>query len=152
MIIRIGRGIGKHFATRATEWGCTAVLFLWGVRLTLFDDDVFGASASMIELRRVFSEDAWGAMCFVVGSLRICALILNGTFEGEWYSRFSPHVRSVMAFLSCFFWLTITLGIISAGMPSTGICVYPVLLAGDIWNTGRALIDADRSHRNVPSS
>jgi hypothetical protein len=57
-----------------------------------------------------------------------------------------------MAFLTCFFWLTITLGIISAGMHGTAICVYPVLLAGDIWNTGRALVDADRSHRNVPTS
>jgi hypothetical protein len=47
-----------------------------------------------------------------------------------------------MAFVSCFFWLQISVGMIRPDGATTGLAIYPVLLALDIWNAMRAWHDA----------
>lgn len=164
MPLRVVRGISTHFPTRAGEWWLAAILTGWGFRL-LMADNVFD-QASFAALARFFSEETWGGMCLTVGLLRLTALTVNGTLWdieslrksrsllarfGVTYSRFSPHVRAGMALAGCFFWFSISFGLILTGTLGTGICVYPVLFFADVWNASQASVDADRVHRNVPA-
>lgn len=138
IIVRIVKGIAGHLPSRAPEWALAVVLFNWGWVL-LRSGSTF-ANPIYSQLAKWASEDVWGVACFSMGLLRLSALVINGTFHHRF--RHSPHVRSVMAFWSCFFWFSITIGMLQVDLNSTGLAVYPVLLILDMYNAMRAARDA----------
>lgn len=138
IIVRVAKGIADHLPARASEWALATILFNWGLVLS-DSSELFVNSRSFAELARWADESTWAALCLLVGGLRLIALFVNGTFLGF---RYSPHVRTLMSFLTCFFWLSITFGVLQADHVSTGLAVYPVLLALDIYNAYRAAKDA----------
>ena len=93
----------------------------------------------------------WALAAMTVGGMRLLALIINGTFAHTRYGKISPHVRGVTAFVSCFVWLQIYFGLLVSGDTTTGLGIYPYLLALDCFNTARAFGDAgevDRAKRH----
>jgi hypothetical protein len=133
----------KTFRVRACEWLLATMVFLWGVVL-LQPADTFAISPSYSELQRWASEATWGWFCLVGGGLRLTALAINGA------ARPSPHARAVLAALSAFFFAQITLGLLLSGGPlSTGLAVYPLAAAFDIYNAMRAADDAAHSDRKA---
>lgn len=142
LIVKVLRGIQSHLPARASEWALGAILFNWGWIL-LLPRETFSREAYALMLA-VMPENAWGAGCLLLGAVRLLALVVNGTFASTAYSRFSPHVRTGMSVLSCFFWLQIVLSFALAPA-GTGMAVYPVLLVLDLYCAYRASRDAQHS-------
>lgn len=142
LIVKVAQGIKSHLPARAAEWALGAILFNWGWIL-LLPRETMGRQAYELMLA-IAPEPAWGIGCLVIGAIRLIALVINGTFADTAYSRFSPHVRTAMSGLSCFFWLQIVLSFALAP-PGTGIAVYPVLLVLDLYSAYRAAGDAKHS-------
>lgn len=143
VIVRIVTGIRTHFHVRAAEWFCTVVLLNWALVL-LLPGETFSTSPSFNGLARIWSEKAWGMVCLLMGTLRLIALILNGTFAHTRYGHFSPHVRAAMAFASCFVWFQIVYGMFGAWttLPlTTGPGTYLAILFLDAVNFRRAMDD-----------
>lgn len=140
IIVRIVRGVTDHFHARSSEWQLSFSAVIWGVVVAL-PGEVF-TSVAWEPLARWGSETSWGSAAVVIGGLRLVALIINGTFADTWYGRYSPHVRATMAFLTCFLWATLSLGLISSGALSTAFAAYPVFFCFDAWNARRAAVDA----------
>lgn len=136
----ISQSIAATFPTRATEWGKAVMLFLWGVVLA-FNTDLLATTPSLTPSLQLASQPAWAYACLVVGGARLVMLVINGAW------RRSPHLRAVAAFISCFFWFQISVGLIEAGTYGTGLAIYPVLLALEIYNVFRAARDAGTSDR-----
>lgn len=143
VIVRIVAGIGHHFHTRAGEWFCTAVILNWAF-VMLSPGDTFATSPSFSGLASIWTEFWWGMICLILGTARLIALILNGTFAHTRYGHFSPHVRAAMAFASCFVWFQIVYGMLGAWttLPlTTGPGTYLAILFLDAVNFRRAMDD-----------
>lgn len=138
--LRIVRGVTAHFRARAGEWALATMLVIWGW-LVYLPEEMFTSPAYAI-MRLTAREEVWGMAALIVGGIRLIALILNGTFWKTWYGRFSPHIRSIMAGLSCFVWSQISLGLLLSGEATTGLAIYPVLLLFDFYNVMSAAGDA----------
>lgn len=136
----ITRSLKETFPTRASEWALGAIIFLWAVMLSA-NPDLFVESRSFVPLARIFDQDTWTLLCLAIGGGRLLMLAINGAW------RRSPHLRAIAAFISCFFWFQISLGFFQAGTYGTGLAVYPVLFALDVYNTFRAAGDAGSSDR-----
>ncbi|MDI1266808.1 MAG: hypothetical protein PS018_26445 [bacterium] len=127
----------ETFHARASEWALAAVLFNWGLvlslNMTLFE------GASYAELAALAPQVAWAWLCLLFGAFRLAVLAINGAW------RRSPHIRSACAFVACFVWFQISMGLLQSGTWSTGLAVYPVLFFLDIFNVIRAIGEAGRS-------
>jgi hypothetical protein len=153
VVLRVIRGIHEHFPARASEWALSVMLFNLGVILWL-PRQTLQESPSLSGLARIAPEDVWAVALLAIGVTRLLALGINGTFVQTTYGRWSPHVRAGLAFISCFFWMQITVGLTLSPTFTTGLGIYPVLLALDMYNTARAAGDAalvDRARKNDPT-
>lgn len=125
------------FTTRATEWLFATFLVGWALLLfavpSMFEGPV---AAQFIALKATFNQQTWAFGCAVVGLTRLVALYINGS------RRSTPYVRMLFAFLSCFFWYQISLGLFVSGIPTTGWAIYPVILLFEMYNVFRAASDA----------
>lgn len=144
IIVRVARGITEHFPARASEWGFAALL-IWLGSLFLHYPALFDASLSYAGLAKLADEVVWGWACIAIGSLRLVALVINGTFAGTWYGRRSPHVRGVCAFLSCGIWFPIFAGFLVSERPLLIVCYAGVVLGLDAYNIRRVWADAGRA-------
>lgn len=145
IIVRVARGISEHFPTRASEWGFSGLL-IWLGALFLEYPALFDASLSYGGLARIADETVWGSACITIGLLRLVALVVNGTFAGTWYGRWSPHVRAACAFLSCGIWFPVFAGFLaSERWPLLIVCYAGVVFALDAYNIRRVWTDAGRA-------
>jgi hypothetical protein len=83
----------------------------------------------------------------VIGVTRVGALMINGTFP---QFRWSPHLRLVMAGLSCFIWFQITLGLLVNDEPTAMVAVYPQLFLFDLYNLFLAASETGAAERLHP--
>lgn len=144
IIAHITTSFRETFHARASEWALALVLFNWALILFL-NDDLF-SGASYVVLAGLASQTTWAWGCLAFSSVRLTVLAVNGAW------RRSPHMRAACAFLSCFVWFQITLGMMQSGTWSTGMAVYPVLFFLDTFNVIRASGEAGRSdtqHRRM---
>ncbi|WP_162260045.1 hypothetical protein [Bosea sp. Root670] len=102
----------------------------------------FAGNRAWSQMAAMMSEGAWGWFAIGVGTFRLLALIINGTFAGTWYGRWSPHVRALASFLTCFLWFQISFGLWASDAATTGLAVYPGLLVLDAMNIVAATKDA----------
>lgn len=149
IVRRVVTGVQAHFPARRSEWALGGMMFTTGWIL-LLPAVTFNPRTPLFQvLGSVASEEAWGWTCLIFGGARLVALIVNGTFADTYYSRYSPHVRGAFAFLSCFFWATITIGLMAAWQPLFGLGCYPFLLLLEITNVWQASLDAGQSDRSA---
>lgn len=125
----------KTFPIRVTEWLLAGIMFSWSivcwqVSASEWDTPFYAGLAVLGD------ANTWAFFAFVIGAGRIAALAINGAW------RPSPHLRAAGAFLACFMWLQITLGIMAADLTAFGMAIYPWLLIADIYNVFRASHDA----------
>lgn len=142
MFIRIVTGIADHFDARFPEWIGAAALILWGTNLIMTDVSWVNPEAWQLMLRMT-SEDNWGLICVMAGVLWIMALIINGTFSGTIYSRYSPAVRGICAAVSATIWFLVVMSVLTA--QSSGRGIYPLPLALSVWCVFNAWRDNGRS-------
>lgn len=150
--VRLYLGIHDHFPARRSEWVLAGIMAVWGWIL-IGPVGVFAQTKAWSQMAAIMPENAWGWFAISVGVFRLLALIVNGTFAGTWYGRWSPHVRALASFLSCFLWFQISFGLWNSDAATTGLAVYPGLLVLDAMNIVAASKDAagmDRSVSNGP--
>lgn len=131
------------FEARASEWALASATLLWGM-IVLSNPGEFAARPSFTGFLAMAPQNIWGGCATAIGAVRLVVLLFNGSV------RRSPHLRAVMAFLTCFLWMQITLGLL-AGDGFTGLAMYPVALFLDIYNVMRAAREAaltDRAARD----
>lgn len=125
----------KSFPIRVMEWLLAGIMVSWGlVAWSLTPAD--WANPLYSGLRRFGENNTWAFFAFWIGTIRLAALTINGAW------RSSPHLRAGCAFLACFMWLQISLGMFAAEVRATGLAIYPWLLLADIYNVFRASHDA----------
>ena len=128
----------KTFPVRVTEWLVAGIMLSWSIVCWNLTPEAW-ALPTMEGLGRLASQNTWAFFAFWIAVVRLAALAINGAW------RPSPHIRGACAFLSCFMWLQISLGMLSADLTSLGMAVYPWLLLADIYNVFRASLDARAS-------
>lgn len=145
IIGRMVGGVTGHFHTRAMEWLFAYFLFGLGVFFVLVPD-AFQVQPAFAGIQQFTGQAVWGWLCCTIGFIRLLALIVNGTFahKGMPYATISPYVRSLMAGLSCFFWMSISFSILAHGA-SSGLVIYPGILIAEFYNIARAARDAGRA-------
>ena len=127
--------LSKSFPIRVTEWLLAGIMLSWSIACwNLRPADWH--SPLYAGLTRIADNDTWAFFAFWIGVIRLAALTINGAW------RPSPHLRAAGAFLACFMWLQIALGIFTSAVSSVSIAIYPWLLLADIYNVFRASHDA----------
>lgn len=125
----------QSFPIRKSEWvmACVTVglWLLFSIHTDLFNAKEYGGMAAMAP------QFVWAWMLFVVGVGRLAALTVNGM---HWRS---PHFRAGLAFLNCFVWYQLSVGL--AQNVGVGMVVFPGLLALDVFNFRQAFLEAAAS-------
>ncbi|WP_336801825.1 hypothetical protein [Kaistia sp. MMO-174] len=152
---RIATGITSHMPSRASEWTLAAILLNWGLNVAMtpgyLDREYWTTLRDLLPSEPFSPVVFWGGGAIVVAALRLLALVINGTFATTAWSRYSPHVRMLMATFSCFFWMTQVLSVWTAEQFWTGLSASAFLLLLDFYNIARTSTDArhsDEAHRN----
>lgn len=139
--VRLYLGIHDHFPARRSEWVLAGIMVVWGWIL-ISPSPTFAGNKAWSQMAAMMSETGWGWFAIGIGTFRLLALIINGTFSGTWYGRWSPHVRAFASFLTCFLWFQISFGLWVSDAATTGLAVYPGLLVLDAMNIVAATKDA----------
>ena len=126
--------VKKGFRERSVEWLLATCLFTWGLVLLNPDYHTFDAPR-FAALAAVASETVWGWLCTIAGLARLTGLAINGAW------RRSPHLRVAGSVLGILAWVQISLGFIVSDTGSTGMAIYPVFVAFDLWALFRAAGD-----------
>lgn len=128
----------KHFQARFAEWFNAFVMMMWGAYVILhpgmFTDPRL--NALWTGLLNVATQQTWGLIALLNGTIRVGALYVNGQHKR------TPSIRLVASFVSAFIWTQIVLGMWNGGVPNTGLVIYPCLILADIYSAFRAGADA----------
>ena len=121
-LLTMGTGARGH--TRAVEYMLAWLMIGWGVAVLLPGDILIGPTSKY--LLTIASEPAWGVMAITVGSLRLMALIINGSW------RRSPLLRLFGAVCGLMWWIWqggIYWSAVSQGAPPfPNLSIYPVFV------------------------
>jgi hypothetical protein len=128
--LHVRKSLRATFDTRVSEWALATILLLWSVVLHL-NPELFAEGPSYVKMAEVMPQRFWSIFCLVAGGGRLIILLVNGLISR------SPHLRCLASFVSLFFWHQILLGFVLAGTFGTGLAVYPVLLALEIYHAIR---------------
>jgi LacI family transcriptional regulator len=135
------------------EWAMTLGMLIWG--FNLIQPDVTFAFAptvwrGMEAIPFLGTASSWGYLCLTVGSARLVALVVNGSFNGTAYAAYSPTVRGLTALVGAAIWFEVALSVMA--VPSPGRFTYVLPMIVDIWcvfhagrETGRARAKQDAS-------
>lgn len=123
IVLRLAQGVQKHFAARRSEWALAFGLTGWGY-VVAKPSILFTTVPAYSYMAQMASEATWGRGALIIGMLRILALIINGTFPGTIYGEYSPAVRGVFSFASCFVWASITIGLFASTADAPGSFIY----------------------------
>lgn len=125
------------------EWALAVIVVNWGIRF-LTTDNVLDLFPSFANMGNIMDEYSWGLFCIFAGFARLLALVVNGTFSGTLYSKYSPHVRAVAACLCAFLWSQIVISMLGVHPLSPGMPVYGVFIALEIYCVSAALNEAGK--------
>jgi hypothetical protein len=152
LLYRVSKGVRDHAYVRRSEWACAAVACWWGLAL-LGPGDSFARAPHLHGFYAIATEFTWGLAFAILGLARVFALAINGTFQGTWYSQYSPHVRSAAAYIGAMLWLLIVFGILTGPEPlfplATGLGAYFTFACLDIANALGTAKEAGWSEREA---
>ena len=116
ILLRTWSGIRDHFPARVAEW----IMVVPALGLALAFDlqpHMFNISPTFGRLQEWADEETWKAICLAVGTVRLIALTVNGTFASF---RYAPHLRALAALLCGLFWAQFSLGLLLPYLEGTG--------------------------------
>lgn len=128
------RSFTRTFPMRAVEWLMACVTITLGV--VMFQpaaDWNHSEVAGLVEMAR---PATWGFICVILGATRFAALVINGAW------RPSPHIRALMAFLTCFIWTQIAVTILSSDLVTLAWGIVPWFVVAELYSVLRASSDA----------
>lgn len=135
VLAHIRDNLAGAFFPRLSEWSAACAVFGVGVVLHVNTDLMASPTTSGYGLMLIIASQAtWAKGLMIFGFLRLVVLVINGAW------RRSPHMRAIMAILSCFPLYTITMSFV----PVFGIAMVlaVVFLGMDVINAVRAAGDA----------
>ena len=148
LAVKLVRGSTHNFTLRVSDWLMALMLASLGLVLRA-QPSMFDAPHGFAVLAQMGTAEDWDDVFLLLGSVRLLALFVNGTFDTF---RFSPHVRFVFSMASCFVWFQMALGLTLTPTITAAFAVYPYLLLFDLYNTFLAASEAgvsERRHRHV---
>lgn len=129
---------------RLAEWANAVAMTLCGLILlqpgATFDLRPYSA------LRELMTEHQWGVTLTVIGGLRLLVLAINGLLP-----RGSPHLRFVLAVVSCALWTGMLTGYLGSHVPSLMIAMTATAMAAEfvsIARTAGAAATENDEHRS----
>lgn len=107
--IKIVDGVRHSFPDRKIEWIMAVWAIFWAAKWILDPADNFNTPSGVWNGLRFYFREEWifASLMITVGFVRLAALIINGTFHGTWYARYSPIVRAATGTLCGVAWLFI---------------------------------------------
>lgn len=122
------KSLQTTFPTRAMEWffalGLTSLGFCFWLT-----EDLFASNPAWAGMARYADQETWMMGCFAIGITRLAALMVNGLYYR------TPLFRSLLAFISCFFWWQIGYGLI--GNAGFAAAIVPWCFVFDGYNALR---------------
>lgn len=107
-VAHIRQNFAAAFFPRRSEWVAASVLLALGCMLSVNETLMHSAKVPAYGLLlQIAEQTVWSAVLILFAIGRLLVLLINGAW------RRSPHARGATAFLSCFFWTTITLSFLS---------------------------------------
>jgi hypothetical protein len=131
--------ITHKFRQRRTEWVAGVQCMLWGLIL-LMPMETFASPAFRV-FQQIMPEFWWGVILLAIGTVRIIGLIVNGARR-----RVTPWLRLVSALLGFGVFTGISLCFASAGLISTWIAAWPVLMVVELMNIHDTARDARQAN------
>lgn len=141
-LIGMALKLQEHVPLRIVEWLVAGFLVSWGLAALAIEETIWQLPVNR-ELANLGSKDLWGCFALSLGAIRFAALFVNGAVQR------SPHARALGAFMSIFLWTQLTLGVITGGMETISVVVYPWVLLADLYNVYRASQDARFSDKKA---
>ena len=127
----------RHFEARAVEWISGLILMAWGAYLIIFPGIFAGPTRPIWLVHEALApQEIWGFGGFVIGTIRVVALFINGKWG------LTPMIRVFTSFLSVFVWFWVAVGLFKVPFPNTGVVVYSGLMLADMYSAFRAASDA----------
>jgi hypothetical protein len=123
------------FFPRLSEWFAAIMLMALGFMLSSNPDLMSSAKTGVYQLLlMIATQETWSMAMKLFAACRLVILLINGAW------RRSPHLRSLSAFMTCFFWTQIAL----SAMQTFGyVFVFSAgILLLDFANSIRAARDA----------
>jgi len=124
----------RHFQLRAIEWWSAGAMASWGLFVTAVPG-VFANSAPAHALLDFAPQHVWGLVALLAGTIRLCALFVNGL----WYR--TPAVRWLTTMISIFMWFSITAAFASSNHWNTGVIIYGWHILADMYSAYRSATD-----------
>lgn len=132
----------KHFPARFPEWINAGIMATWGAYMILHPE-MFTQPATRLVLAGLSDvmwinyppAAFWGLITLFVGTIRACALFINGAY------RRTPLIRMATSAVSAFVWSQVVIGLMKTGIPNVEMVVYAWLVVMDIASAYRAGVD-----------
>ncbi len=106
VLLHAWKSLWQSFPVRKSEWIAAFVLlgcsFILGI-----NPDLFQTLPGYTEMSKFGPQWVWQWGLFIFGLVRIFILGINGAY---WRT---PHLRALMAFLSCFIWWEIAISLLA---------------------------------------
>lgn len=142
ILARITR-VQESFRSRFSEWMLAAIML--GIGWMFFMPYETLALPSMSDMAFAMSEYSWALSCTLIGSARLCVLIVNGAWRRQ------GHARAILGLLSLLIWTQMSIVFLNSGIPSPGGVVFPVFMGAEMFLIFRAAVEAgstDAGRRN----
>lgn len=137
----------SHYCgNRLFEWVTSASLLAMAIQTAVFPDVI--GSSNFRYILVIIAPANLSLFLFVVGTVRIAALIANGRYWPKW----SPKLRALGALGGALIWFQITVALMiyvsDVGRPpSPGIPVYLALMFGELISCYRVLASDGNGNR-----
>lgn len=122
----------RHFENRFSELAAALMMFGISIMVYVRPDSVDSHAFDLIGVAIV--DEFLGLTFFIVGSVRIVALVANGAWP-----IYGPWMRAMGALAGALIWSQMSLSLIIAGQPVPAIPIYVVLTAAELVSIYRAL-------------
>lgn len=136
---------GLDFGDRAIEWLCAGITLWWAIALALPGDILSGPA--FVAFNRVgWPQSTWMLLFAFSGGVRVIALWVNGRWPK------TPIIRMFASIFGAFVWTQLAWlfyqsSLMNHGPFQTGMGVYGLLAAAEVFSTFRAAHDARYYHR-----
>ena len=131
------RDTARHFRERATCWFMAVLSVAAG--LALYNNQgAFTTDDHYNSMMRVADVHQWVAAFTLIGTVRLVALVVNGSLPSVTWT---PYARAVSSVLSAALWLQVALCAILDHDRRLSEIVYPALVLLEFYNTATAMQD-----------
>lgn len=134
--------IAAHFELRFSSWFMATMMFFIGIVLTANPQALTGSPNAAIYfayMDSIASPAVWRGVFLVIGTTRLMALVINGTFPAIWWT---PHLRWVMSTVSSMVWAMVAISVVWTSYPTLGTIIYPGVFILELRNIVIARRDA----------